>query len=478
MNSESFKNSENNFRIPVNELFEDFKSHLDIQNNKRIFFSGRFGTGKTSFLKDFFQTYKNEYDCYHLFPVDYQISQNEDVIEFLKYDLIIELYKRDQNIFSNEEFDLILLGSFWIKENVGQITKTILSFIPKIGKPLKDTIDLVERFLNFNKEINEGEKGIIDNFKKNLKPKLVRENDIISELIKEKISALKKNKKSVLIVDDLDRIDPEHIFRILNVFSAHFDESNKELDNKFGFDKVIIVADYYNLESIFHHKYGLETDFTGYINKFYSKEIYFFNIYSLLKKYLVSHLNIDNLKITRQNVSLEGGKEAIFSFLLDFFINVFKVYKKVNFNLWHLLKLNRFEYNLEINRISIFNIYELAKRNLLIIAYLIEFLIKTLDNLETNLIEILKQITNLNEKDIEIKTSLAYNVIDYELIDYLGIIPNFTNDSHNWKDYRIEKQGVDIKVFKENIKEQKKVAYLLFNELLIEFILRVYQKAP
>jgi len=478
MNSESFKNSENNFRIPVNELFEDFKSHLDIQNNKRIFFSGRFGTGKTSFLKDFFQTYKNEYDCYHLFPVDYQISQNEDVIEFLKYDLIIELYKRDQNIFSNEEFGLILLGYFWIKENVGQITKTFLSFIPKIGKPLKDTIDLVERFLNFNKEMNEGEKGIIDNFKKNLKPKLVRENDIISELIKEKISALKKNKKSVLIVDDLDRIDPEHIFRILNVFSAHFDESNKELDNKFGFDKVIIVADYYNLESIFHHKYGLETDFTGYINKFYSKEIYFFNIYSLLKKYLDSHLNKDNLEITRQGVSLNVVKGTIFSLLLDFFINFFKVHKKVNFNLWHLLKLNRFEYNLEINRISIFNIYELAKRNTLIIAYLIEFLIKILDNLETNLIEILKQITNLNEKDIELEPSLAYNFFNYELINYLGIIPNFTDGSHNWKGYRIEKQGVDIKVFKENIKEQKKVAYLLFNELLIEFILRVYQKAP
>jgi hypothetical protein len=326
--------------------------------------------------------------------------------------------------------------------------------------------------------MNEGEKGIIDNFKKNLKPKLVRENDIISELIKEKISALKKNKKSVLIVDDLDRIDPEHIFRILNVFSAHFDESNKELDNKFGFDKVIIVADYYNLERIFHHKYGLETDFTGYINKFYSKEIYFFNIYSLLKKYLDSHLNKDNLEITRQGVSLNAVKETIFYLLLDFFINVFKVHKKVNFNLWHLLKLNRFEYNLEINRISIFNIYELAKRNTLIIAYLIEFLIKILDNLETNLIEILKQITNLNEKDIEIKTSLAYNVINYELIDYLGIIPNFTDGSHNWKGYRIEKQGFDIKVFKENIKEQKKVAYLLFNELLIEFILRVYQKAP
>jgi hypothetical protein len=70
-------------------------------------------------------------------------------------------------------------------------------------------------------------------------------------------------------------MDPDHIFRILNMISAHYDtyqfSDEDEKSNKFGFDKIIIVADLNNIENIFHHKYGPNTDFKGYINKFYSK---------------------------------------------------------------------------------------------------------------------------------------------------------------------------------------------------------------
>ena len=66
-------------------------------------------------------------------------------------------------------------------------------------------------------------------------------------------------------------MDPEHIFRILNVFAAHFDSSEYfEYSDKFGFDKIIIVCDYTNLKKIFHHKFGIDTDFIGYIDKFFS----------------------------------------------------------------------------------------------------------------------------------------------------------------------------------------------------------------
>ena len=38
---------------------------------------------------------------------------------------------------------------------------------------------------------------------------------------------VKKAKKPVLIIEDLDRLDPKHLFRILNVVSAHIDDSNR-----------------------------------------------------------------------------------------------------------------------------------------------------------------------------------------------------------------------------------------------------------
>lgn len=87
----------------------------------------------------------------------------------------------------------------------------------------------------------------------------------------------KSKKQNILIIDDLDRVDPDHLFRILNVFAAHFDSENKFFDsNKFGFDKVILVCDYDNLENIFKHKFGSNTSLAGYINKFYSNSIFRF----------------------------------------------------------------------------------------------------------------------------------------------------------------------------------------------------------
>ncbi len=101
------------------------------------------------------------------------------------------------------------------------------------------------------------------------------------------ISEAKANKemKSVLIIDDLDRIDPEHIFRILNVFSAQVDLENKG-KHKLGFDKVILICDIHNIRNIFHHRYGSHTDFSGYIDKFYSTEIFEYNFKRILARKL------------------------------------------------------------------------------------------------------------------------------------------------------------------------------------------------
>src|SRR5690606_11957375 len=111
---------------------------------------------------------------------------------------------------------------------------------------------------------------------------------IITQIIERKIQSLKvtkdnQTKETVLIIDDLDRIDPEHIFRILNVFGAHFENGQFEsfssyTCNKFNFDKVILVCDINNIRNIFHSKYGTATDFAGYIDKFYTHEIFEYDI--------------------------------------------------------------------------------------------------------------------------------------------------------------------------------------------------------
>lgn len=150
---------------------------------------------------------------------------------------------------------------------------------------------LVDKFKEGLKEINENpELKMLKEFGEQAENHFLYENDGVTEFISEQMDKLitspdaeETKQKKVLIIDDLDRLDPEHIFRLFNVFSAHFDQVNYyensiegeiRNDNKFGFDKIIFVCDIENIRKIFAHKYGGEVDFSGYIDKFYSTEIY------------------------------------------------------------------------------------------------------------------------------------------------------------------------------------------------------------
>ena len=224
------------FKIDITDLFPKFEEHLNIQGNSRIIFSGKFGIGKTYFLNEFFENKKDKYEIFHLFPVNYQISSNEDMVQFLKYDILIELLKKGEVFNKGNNLDKSFVNFIKDQWNTNSILKgtikNTIELLPfgfdKLGKPLKTALEVDKKFQEFKLE---GDTTEIDKFLKENNT----ESDVISEIIKKKIQESKKEKESVLILDDLERIDPEHIFRILNVFSAHFDLHNNELENKFGF---------------------------------------------------------------------------------------------------------------------------------------------------------------------------------------------------------------------------------------------------
>ena len=72
---------------------------------------------------------------------------------------------------------------------------------------------------------NYDENALLDDFLSKVDSTTVYEDDIITAIIKRSIENYKQrtHKEVVLVVEDLDRIDPAHLFRILNVFSAHID---------------------------------------------------------------------------------------------------------------------------------------------------------------------------------------------------------------------------------------------------------------
>lgn len=278
----------------LDALFKEFESHLDHESNSKIFFSGKFGIGKTTFLKKFFTKNDDKYYCFHLYPVNYQISSNDDIIDYLKYDLLVDLISKNEGVLREDDFgsfiDLQRLLYLYATDNdnlKGVFTKTIET-ISKLQKPLEATISVISSFLKFKEKIEKYDSKKIEEFLKETKARRILEPDLVSNLLKEKISTEKGEKKSVLIIDDLDRIDPKQLFRILNVFSAHFDLPPDNQENKFGFDKIILTGDVKNIKSIFHHFYGSETDFNGYFDKFFSKEIFELNNQKIIQTHLFS----------------------------------------------------------------------------------------------------------------------------------------------------------------------------------------------
>ena len=289
----SKKPAEPLFVLPTDSLFESFKEHIELPENNRILFSGKFGIGKTYFLKKFFDKYKEEY----LYPSRYQISGNEKIIDFIKTDIFTSILEQKDD---SPSFKASSVPSMLQKASDNKWISTALSLgkaLPTIGPVLGQIDEIVKEF------------GTVTN-----------------ESVRDKLNELKGvGRKKVLIVDDLDRLDPEHIFRICNVFSALVDEGEESTAaNKLGFDVVIFVADNQNLKSIFHHRYGQGTESRGYFDKFYREGVFAYDSKEIIQKW-VRGTFCDVVKEGRK-----GGNGEIDEWLMTLLLEGFLRIDKLN----------------------------------------------------------------------------------------------------------------------------------------------------
>lgn len=294
-------------------LFEipaiSFADHLQAGNNERILFSGKFGNGKSTFLLHFFEHQQKylgaeKYDAYFIDPVNYAVASTDDIFRYIKYDILISLLSKNVHV---ESIELERFSYFkdYVKENYAEIIKRIIGYVPKVGKKLKEAATDIEALHTAFKKFQQKKQALTENhtitsFLKEIQSDQysIYENDALTILIRHLLgrqqstgeegnAQQKTERKKVLVIDNLDRMDPEHIFRILNVFSVHLDYKTQEFSgNKFDFDHIILVCDIKNIRTIFHHKYGSRVDFQGYISKFYSKEIFSYLNYDSLDKYV------------------------------------------------------------------------------------------------------------------------------------------------------------------------------------------------
>lgn len=93
-------------KFKLDKPLESFNKHLAINENKSLIFSGSFGTGKTYFLKEYFEN-STKFHSIHLYPVNYSVASNEDIFELIKYDILFSLLEKNLEF---EKFKILKFG--------------------------------------------------------------------------------------------------------------------------------------------------------------------------------------------------------------------------------------------------------------------------------------------------------------------------------------------------------------------------------
>ncbi len=337
--------------IPIDSEVTTFSEYLN--NNCRGILSARFGDGKSFFLNEVKKQLSDKYLFLTIYPINYQVAENKDIFEYIKRDILLQILMTSEIDFSDEKygFSLRLWGFFNQngKDLVSDIVSLVASSLANIPQDaIKVFRDNIAKFKNFSKEVGHSQSDSIESYLDEFASQKggIYEFDPISRIIYQLITDIKENsgRQVILVIEDMDRIDPAHIFRILNVFSAHWDMqdySEQKLAhgnplNKYNFDKILLVCHFQNIKNIFHHFYGERTDFTGYIHKFSSSTPYEYSLNDVIEEWILQKIPFS-----------KDTFPAICEQLTDLIMRKYENCEKIITNIRHITHfLNQSNYNI------------------------------------------------------------------------------------------------------------------------------------
>lgn len=459
-----------NLFVPTESELERFGGHLENSVNKQVLFSAPFGQGKTTFLNSFFSDREEDYITYYVSPVHYSIATNEDIFKYIKCEILLQLLENGivPNCASLKGYDLL---KFYIEQNPFKILGQLIKSGAKVRKESQVIYEgiesMINSFKNYKSSFDEG--SLISQYfnLEEEKEGSLFEDDFYTQMIRSGLTKLgsDEEKKSVLIIDDLDRLDPEHIFRILNILSVHSEDAylNEGESNKFGFDKIILVCDLNNIRSIFHHRYGGGTDFNGYMSKFYTLEPFIFKLENEISN------QIGVIENNFKNSSLRNHYENFTRILKMILIDL--IYSK-QITLRDLIKISKIDFEIEIyDRIGQLGLDSKYSRS--IIFYISYYLLR-IDHIVDRISSIKKYYgTNIVELNFDFYTELCFVSLGERKGEIFSYKDKDLDHVLNCKEYKLEYfQGIDRGVYRVNWIEENNYqkSPQLFYQLLLKNI--------
>ena len=193
----------------LDNKLDEFKNHLE--HADRMILSARFGDGKSFFLQKVREDKERfgEYEFITIYPVNYVVASNEDIFEYIKRDILIQLTRLGwlNSIDLNK-----LITSVFSFENFKEVISFLISCIPG-GAVYKKLLDKAFDISNKYSAEKATYEKYFGTFK--LQKGGLYEDDAYTQMITEALNQLKNGyidsgkeikKKPVLIIEDLDSL--------------------------------------------------------------------------------------------------------------------------------------------------------------------------------------------------------------------------------------------------------------------------------
>jgi hypothetical protein len=173
--------------IDLKEKIKDFAQYL--ATTDRIILSAKFGDGKTYLLNQLRsnEELSKDYKFFTIYPVNYSVAKNEDIFEYIKRDIIVQLNK--EGLLDKVDLNAVL-DSLFNFEDIKALVSFLLSFVP--GGAFYDKV--FQKFCDKKKEY-EGKKHTGDKYLASFSQikGSIYENDGYTSLIRNAMDWMKKD---------------------------------------------------------------------------------------------------------------------------------------------------------------------------------------------------------------------------------------------------------------------------------------------